>query len=125
MSKEEHKQGSWGSGSNRDQVELVPSACPQWRLKYCLLEKNAQHGSLKLSFIWGQNEDCSLGDSTSDSCEKTVPKVGEKDSIYIYTMIRKGRGARDQIANIRWIIEKAREFQKKHLFLLYGLCQSL
>ena len=25
---------------------------------------------------------------------------------------RKGRGSRDQIANIRWIIEKAREFQK-------------
>ena len=25
---------------------------------------------------------------------------------------RKGRGTRDQIANIRWIIEKAREFQK-------------
>ena len=26
---------------------------------------------------------------------------------------RKGRGTRVQIANIRWIIEKAREFQKK------------
>ena len=26
---------------------------------------------------------------------------------------RKGRGSRDQIANIHWIIEKAREFQKK------------
>ena len=25
---------------------------------------------------------------------------------------RKGRGARDQIVNIHWIIEKAREFQK-------------
>ena len=25
---------------------------------------------------------------------------------------RKGRGTRDQIANFRWIIEKAREFQK-------------
>ena len=25
---------------------------------------------------------------------------------------RKGRGTRDQITNIRWIIEKAREFQK-------------
>ena len=25
---------------------------------------------------------------------------------------RKGRGTRDQIANIRWIIEKAREFQE-------------
>ena len=32
---------------------------------------------------------------------------------------RKGRGTRDQIANTRWIIKKAREFQKKHLFLLY------
>ena len=32
---------------------------------------------------------------------------------------RKDRGTRDQIANTRWIMEKAREFQKKHLFLLY------
>ena len=31
---------------------------------------------------------------------------------------RKGRGTRDQIANIYWIIEKARVPQK-HLFLLY------
>ena len=37
---------------------------------------------------------------------------------------RKRRGTRDQIANIRWITEKAREFQKKHLFLLCLLCQS-
>ena len=32
---------------------------------------------------------------------------------------RKGRGTRDQMANIRWIIEKVEEFQKTHLFLLY------
>ena len=32
---------------------------------------------------------------------------------------RKGRGTRDQIANILWIIEKARAFQEKHLLLLY------
>ena len=32
---------------------------------------------------------------------------------------RKGRGTRDQIAKIRWIMEKAREFQKKYLLLLY------
>ena len=31
---------------------------------------------------------------------------------------RKGRGTIDQIANIHWIIEKAREFQK-NIFLLY------
>ena len=29
---------------------------------------------------------------------------------------RKGRGTRDQMANIRWIIEKAREFQKNIYF---------
>ena len=29
---------------------------------------------------------------------------------------RKGRGIRDQIANIRWIMEKAREFQKDIYF---------
>ena len=31
---------------------------------------------------------------------------------------RKGRGTRDQIANICWIIEKAREFQKNIYFCL-------
>ena len=29
---------------------------------------------------------------------------------------RKGRGTRDQIANIQWIIDKAREFQKSIYF---------
>ena len=32
---------------------------------------------------------------------------------------RKGRGTRDQIANIHWIMEKARRVPEKHLFLLY------
>ena len=32
--------------------------------------------------------------------------------------IRKGRGTRDQIANISWIIEKAREFQKNIYFCI-------
>ena len=33
---------------------------------------------------------------------------------------RKGRGARDQIANIIWNIEKAREFQKNICFIDYA-----
>ena len=33
---------------------------------------------------------------------------------------RKGRGTRDQIANIRWITEKAREFQKSICFIGYA-----
>ena len=34
----------------------------------------------------------------------------------VQTALRKGRGTRDQIANICWIIEKAREFQKDIYF---------
>ena len=32
----------------------------------------------------------------------------------VQTGFKKGRGTRDEIANIQWIIEKAREFQKKN-----------
>ena len=34
----------------------------------------------------------------------------------VQARFRKGRGTRDQIANIRWIIEKAIEFQKNIYF---------
>ena len=34
----------------------------------------------------------------------------------VQASFRKGRGTRDQIANICWIIEKAREFQKNTYF---------
>ena len=33
---------------------------------------------------------------------------------------RKGKGTRDQIANIHWIIEKTREFQKNICFIDYA-----
>ena len=36
----------------------------------------------------------------------------------VQAVFRKGRGTRDQIANIHWIIEKAREFQKNIYFCL-------
>ena len=36
------------------------------------------------------------------------------------TCFSKGRGSRDQIANIHWIIEKAREFQKNICFIDYA-----
>ena len=38
---------------------------------------------------------------------------------------RKGRGTRDQIANICWIIEKAKEFQKNIYFALLTMPKSL
>ena len=38
----------------------------------------------------------------------------------IQTGFRKGRGTRVQIANISWIIEKARKFQKNIYFIDYA-----
>ena len=38
---------------------------------------------------------------------------------------RKGRGTRDQIDNIRWIMEKAREFQKTSIFALLAMANPL
>ena len=38
---------------------------------------------------------------------------------------RKGRGTRDQIANIHWIIEKAREFQKTFISALLTMPKPL
>ena len=38
---------------------------------------------------------------------------------------RKGRGMRDQIANIRWTIKKAREFQKTIYFCFIDYAKAL
>ena len=37
---------------------------------------------------------------------------------------RKGRGTRDQIANICWILEKAKEFQKNIYFCFYDYAKA-
>ena len=43
----------------------------------------------------------------------------------VHDGFRKGRGTRDQIANICWIIEKAREFQKNIYFCLMTMPKPL
>ena len=43
----------------------------------------------------------------------------------VQTGFRKGRETRDQIANIRWIMEKAREFQKASVFALLTMPKPL
>ena len=42
----------------------------------------------------------------------------------VQTGFRKSRGTRDQIANIRWIIKKAREFQKDIYFCFIDYAKS-
>ena len=37
---------------------------------------------------------------------------------------KKGRGSRDQIANIRWVIEKAKEFQKTIFFCFINYAKA-
>ena len=43
----------------------------------------------------------------------------------VQAAFRKGRGTRDQIANICWIIEKAREFQKNIYFCFIDYAKAL
>ena len=42
----------------------------------------------------------------------------------VQAAFRKGKGTRDQIANICWIIEKAREFQKSIYFCFIGCAKA-
>ena len=43
---------------------------------------------------------------------------------HVQSDFRKGRGTRDQIANIRWIMDKAREFQKNIYFCFIGYTKA-
>ena len=43
----------------------------------------------------------------------------------VQASFRKGRGTRDQIGNIRWIIEKSREFQKNIYFCFIDYAKAL
>ena len=43
---------------------------------------------------------------------------------YVQAGFRNGRGTRDQIANIRWIIEEAREFQKNIYFCFINCARA-
>ena len=42
----------------------------------------------------------------------------------VQACFRKGRGTRDQISNIRWIMEKAREFQKNIYFCFFDYAKA-
>ena len=42
----------------------------------------------------------------------------------VQTGFREGRGIRDQMANIRWITEKAKEFQKNIYFCFIGYAKA-
>ena len=49
-----------------------------------------------------------------------IQQSANHEILDIQASFRKGRGTRDQIANICWIMEKAREFQKNTCFSDYA-----
>ena len=48
-----------------------------------------------------------------------------RELLDVQAAFRKGRGTRDQIANIHWIMEKAREFQKNIYFCFIDYAKAL
>ena len=88
------------------------------------LEKVSFHSNLKK----GNAKECSNYHTIAliSHASKVMPKILQArlqqyvnhELPDVQAGFRKGRGTRDQIANIRWIMEKAR-VPEKHLFLLY------
>ena len=50
---------------------------------------------------------------------QTIPQYLNHELPDVQAGFRKGRGTRDQIANICWIMEKSKRVPEKHIFLLY------
>ena len=54
-----------------------------------------------------------------------LPQYVNRELSDVQAGFRKGRGTRDQIANIHWIMEKAREFQKNIYFCFVDYAKAL
>ena len=92
-------------------------------------------GLEKVSFYQSQRSNPKKGNAKECSTYRTIALISHDSKVMLKILqarlqqyvncelpdvqagFRKGRGTRDQIANIRWIIEKAR-VPEKHLFLL-------
>ena len=94
------KTQQWPQDWKRSVFIPIPKKCnPEEWSNYCTIALISQAGKVTLKILQArlqQYMNCDLPD---------VPAG-----------FRKGRGTRDQIANIRWITEKAREFQKNIYF---------
>ena len=110
-----------------DAVKVLHSICQkiwktqQWpqdweRSIFIPIPKNVQlpHNCIHLTCYNAENSP-SQASTLYMSCE--LP--------YVQAGFRKGRGTRDQIANVCWIIEKAREFQKNSYFCFIDYAKAL
>ena len=56
--------------------------------------------------------------------EARLQQYVNRELPHVQARFTKGRGTRDQIANIHWIMEKAREFQKNIYFCFIGYAKA-
>ena len=103
------------------------------------MEKVSFHSNEKVSFHSnlkkGNAKECSnyrtvaLISHTSKVMLKILParlqQYMNRELPDVQAGFRKGRGIRDQIANIRWIMEKARELKKKSISALLTMPKPL
>ena len=108
------------------QKMMLLKCCTQYASKFGKLSSGHRTGKGQLSFQSQRKEMPNNVQTTAQlhsfhmlarSCSKSF-KLGFKQYVNrehsdIKAGFRKGRGTRDQISNIRWIIRKATEFQKK------------
>ena len=57
--------------------------------------------------------------------QATLQQYVNRERLDVQAGFRKGRGTRDQIANIHWLMEKAREFQKTSISALLTMPRLL
>ena len=108
-----------------DVVKVLHSICQQiWKIQQCSQEWKRSVFILipKKGNAKGCSNDCTIA-LISHTSELMLKILQARLQQYmncelpdVQAGFRKGRGTRDQIANISWIIEKAREFQKNIYF---------
>ena len=95
---------------------MLWKCCTQYASQFGKLSSGHRTGKCQLSF---QSQRKPMAKECSNYCSIALISHTSKVMLKILQArlhFRKGRGTRDQNANIRWVIKKAREFQKNIYF---------
>ena len=111
---------------NKEKMKKYPMIEGSWLKNKRVREKQTQRwGMLNLFeetagtplwLNWGRGEELQENNWTIGILQARLQQYMNCELPDVQAGFRKGRGTRDQFANICWIIEKAREFQKNIYF---------
>ena len=91
---------------------MLRKCCTQYASKFGKLGSGHRTGKGQFSFQ-SQRKAMPKNAQTTAQLHSSHMLVKYRELSDVQASFRKGRGTRDQIVNIRWIMEKARDFQKK------------